>query len=147
MDEKNETPENQEGEKKEGKISGFFKKIGKKLDDATYTMRLQSNFDSTHAKYTVYSGTGVFDASPEIAVEEHLDEGYLLTLDDDEQIKEGNLIKTPDGEVLHIAATEKATLTVEFEDKSNEMPAIKVVLGDKAEEVKVIKVDDKFYLA
>ncbi len=147
MDEMNETPENQESEKKEGKISGFFKKIGKKLDDATYSMRLQSNFDSTHAKYTVYSGTGVFDASPEIAVEEHLDEDYLLTLDDDEQIKEGNLIKTPNGEVLHIAATEKATLTVEFEGKSNEMPAIKVVLGDKAEEVKVIKVDDKFYLA
>ena len=143
----NETPETKEGEKKESKISGFFKKVGKKLDDATYTMRLQSNFDNNHAKYTVYSGTGVLSITPEIAVEEHLDEGYLLTLDDDEQIKEGNLIKTPNGEVLHITSTEKASLTVEFEGKSNDMPATKIFLGEKAQEVKVIKVDDKFYLA
>lgn len=145
MAENNETPETKEGEKKEGKISGFFKKMGKKLDDATYSMRLQSEFDKTHAKYTIYSGTGILSITPEIAAEEHLDEGYIVTLDDDEQIKEGNLIKTPDGEVLHIAATEKTSLTVEFEGKSNDMDATKIVLGDKAEEVKVIKVDDKFY--
>lgn len=145
MAENNETPETQEGEKKEGKISGFFKKMGKKLDDATYSMRLQSEFDKTHANYTVYSGTGILSITPEIAAEEHLDEGYIVTLDDDEQIKEGNLIKTPNGDVLHIAATEKTTLTVEFEGKSNEMPAIKIMLGDNAEEVQVIKVDDKFY--
>jgi len=139
--------ESSEGEKKkEGKISGFFKRMGKKLDDATYAMRLQSNFDTSHPKYTVYSGTGVFDASPEIAAEEHLDENYLLTLDDDEQIKAGNLIKTPNGEVLHIAATEKATLVVDFEGKTNDMPATKVVLGEAAQEVKVIKVDDKYYI-
>lgn len=144
MDENN----TQQGEaKKDGKISGFFKKVGKKLDDATYPIRLQSNFDTSHSKYGIYSGTGVFDASPEIAAEEHLDEGYIVTLDDDEQIKEGNLIKTPKGEVLYIAATVKTTLNVEFEGKIKEMPATKIVLGNKAQEVKVIKVDDKFYLA
>ena len=148
MAENNETPEPSDDEtKKEGKISGFFKKVSKKLDDATYTMRLQSHFDSTHAKYTVYCGTGVFDASPEISVEEHLDEDYLLTPDDDEQIAAGNLIKAPNGDVIHIAATEKATLTVEFEGKKNEMPAIKIFLGEMAQEVKVIKVNDKFFLA
>ena len=48
-----EKKEGQTEEKKEGKISGFFKKVGKKLDDATYDIRLQSEFDRTHKKYTV----------------------------------------------------------------------------------------------
>lgn len=148
MAENKETPETQEGtEKKESKIGGFFKKIGRKFDDATYSMRLQSDFDKSHPKYTVYSGTGILSGTPEIAVEEHLDEGYLLTLDDDKEITAGNLIKTPNGDVMHIAATEAATLSVEFDGKVNEMEATRIILGDYAQEVNVIKVDDKFYLA
>ena len=81
-DEKEELGEQPE-EKKEGKISGFFKKVGKKFDDATYDMRLQSEFDKNLKKYVVYAGTSVLAASPEISVEEHLDENYLITLDDD----------------------------------------------------------------
>lgn len=142
--------EKKEGEqpedKKEGKVSGFFKKLGKKFDDATYSMRLQSDFDKSHKKYTVYSGTSVLNATPEIAVEEHLDENYLLTLDDDEQIAAGNLIEDEKGDVMHIAAVEKATLNVEFEGKNNEMPALKIFLGEMAQKVDVIKVGNDFYL-
>jgi hypothetical protein len=142
----NSQQENTE-EKKEGKISGFFKKVSKKFDDATYDMRLKSEFDKNHKNYVVYGGTSILDATPEITVEEHLDENYLLTLDDDEQIAAGNLIKDSEsGEVRHIAATEKTTLTVDFEGKSNEKPAIKVILGDKAVKVDVIKVGETFYL-
>lgn len=141
--EQGEQPE----EKKEGKISGFFKKVGKKFDDATYDMRLQSEFDKTHKKYAVYSGTSLLSASPEIAVEEHLDENYLLTIDDDEQIAAGNLIEdTETGDVMHIASVEKATLTVEFEGKSNEKPALKIFLGEMAQKVDVIKVGNDFYI-
>ena len=146
MAKKQSEAENQE-EQKEGKISGFFKKVGKKIDEATYPARLQSDFDSSHPKYTVYSGTGVFDATPEIAVEEHLVMGYLLTLDDDKQIREGNLIKTPKGEVYHIDSVKKTTMQVKFEEKDNEVDALKIVLGKQAKEVNVIKVGDKFYLA
>lgn len=141
-----EKQEEQGGEKKEGKVSGFFKKLGKKFDDATFNMRLQSDFDKSHKKYTVYSGTSVLSSSPEIAVEEHLDENYLLTLDDDEQIAAGNLIEDDKGDVLHIAAVEKATLTVAFEGKDNEMPALKIFLGEMAQKVEVIKVGNDFYL-
>ena len=144
MAENNETPENEEGAPKK---EGFFKRLGKKFNDATYNIRMQSEFDTSHPKYVVYSGTKVLSVTPEIAVEEHLDEGYLLTLDDDVQIKEGNLIKTPSGDVLHIAAVEKSVLKVNFDGKENEVAATKVVLGKKATEVKVIKVEDKFYLA
>lgn len=133
--------------KKEGKISGFFKKIGKKFDDATYSMRLRSDFDGSHPKYTVYGGTGILDITPEITAEEHLEEGYIITLSDDKKIAAGNLIKTPAGDVLHIAATEQVTLNVSFEEKDNELPAVKITLGEKAEEVNVIRVDDKFYIA
>ena len=138
---------NREEEKKEGKISGFFKKMGKKLDDATYDIRLQTEFDRTHKKYTVYSGTSLLSAAPEISVEEHLDENYLLTLSDDEQIAAGNLIEDADsGDVLHITAVEKAELTVEFEGKSNVKPALKIFLGEMAQKVDVIKVGNDFYL-
>lgn len=145
MSKKKDTNQTQE-EEKEGKISGFFKRMGKKLDDATYSMRLQSSFDTSHPKYTIYSGTGIFDSSPEIAVEEHLNKGYLITIDDDEQIKEGNLIKTPAGEVYHIDEIKKTTLEFDFEGKTNEIDALKIILGKQAKEVKVIKVEDKFYL-
>lgn len=146
-DEENKQEENGQEEKKEGKVSGFFKKLGKKFDDATYNMRLQSDFDKNHKKYTVYEGTGVLSRTPEIAVEEHLDENYLLTLDDDEQISAGNLIEdSANGDVIHIAAVEKTTLTVEFEGKSNDLPALKIFLGEMAQKVEVIKVGNDFYL-
>lgn len=136
-----------EEKKEEGKVSGFFKKLGKKFDDATYDMRLQSDFDKSHKKYTVYAGTNILSASPEIAVEEHLDENYLLTLDDDEAIAAGNLIEDSEtGDVMHIAAVEEATLTVEFDGKTNEKHALKIFLGEMAQKVDVIKVGNDFYL-
>lgn len=134
-------------EKKEGKISGFFRRMSQKLDSATYDMRLQSNFDSTHEKYTVYAGTSVLQSTPEIAVEEHLDDGYIVTIDDDEQIAAGNLIECcRTGEVRHISSVEKTVLTVEFDGKSNERPALKIMLGELAQKVEVIKVGNDFYL-
>ena len=141
----NETQETEE--KKDNKFTGFFKKMGKKFDDATYDMRLQSDFDKNHKKYTVYSGTSVLSSSPEIAAEEHLDEGYIVTLDDNEQIATGNLIENAEtGEVRHIEAVEETTLTVEFDGKSTERPALRITLGALAQKVDVIKVGNDFYL-
>lgn len=142
-----ENAEQKEEEKQEGKISGFFKKLGKKLDDATYATRMHSAYNDSHPKYVVYSGTGLLDSTPQLAVEEHLGEGYIVTIDESEKIAAGNLIKAPNGDVMHIASVEKAAVTFDFEGKSNELAATKIVLGEKAEQVKVIKVDDKFYLA
>ena len=141
----NETQETEE--KKDNKFTGFFKKMGKKFDDATYDMRLQSDFDKNHKKYTVYSGTSVLSSSPEIAAEEHLDEGYIVTLDDNEQIATGNLIENAEtGEVRHIEAVEETTLTVEFDGKSTERPALRITLGALAQKVDVIKVGNDYYL-
>lgn len=134
-----------EEEKKE-KV-GFFKKLGNKFNDATYDIRLQSDFDKSHAKYTVFASAAVLSATPEISVEEHLDENYLITLDDDEQIAAGNLIRNDEtDEVFHIAVVESTKLTVEFEGKSNEKDALKIVLGDPAKKVEVIRVGNEYYL-
>lgn len=144
-DEEKKQDETKEEEKKE-KV-GFFKKLGNKFNDATYDMRLQSNFDKSHAKYTVFSSAAALSVTPEISVEEHLDENYLLTLDDDEQIAAGNLIRNDEtDEVLHIVSVESATLTVEFEGKVNEKKALKVVLGEPAKKVEVIRVGSDYYL-
>lgn len=143
----NQQPEEKKEEKKEGKVSGFFKNLGKKFDNATYDMRLQSDFDKSHKKYTIYAGTSVLSASPEISVEEHLDANYLITLDDDEQIAAGNLIEDSDShEVRHIAAVEDTTLTVEFDGKTTDRHALKITLGTPAVKVEVIKVGNDFYL-
>lgn len=139
----------EEPAKKEGKFTGFFKKMSQKLDDATYDSRLVYDFEKNHASYQVYTGTGVFSASPEIAVEEHLDgdEKYVIAIDVNDAIKAGCLIKKSEGgaKVYHIAAVELTTLNVEFEGKTNEKSAQKIVLGDEAEKVNVIKVGDDFY--
>lgn len=150
MQEENQNAENAEEtkeEKKEGKLSGFFKKVSQKFDEATYDARLKSDFDKKHKKYTVYTGTSVFAPSPEIAAEEHLEDGYIVMLDSDDCIKAGCLIENAlTGEVRHVAAVERTALTVEFEGKSEERKATKITLGEKAEKVDVIKVGENFYL-
>ena len=135
-------------QKKEGKISGFFKKMGQKLDDAAYDSRLASDFSKRNALYRVFTGTGVFSPSPEISAEEHLDgeEKYVVMYGTDENVKAGCLIrKNNDKKVYHIAEVSPATLTIEFEGKTNEKPAQKIVFGEEAEKVAVIKVGDEFY--
>lgn len=150
-DETNETKTEETTEtKKEGKISGFFKKVGKKLDDAAYDSRLASDFEKKHVSYKVYTGTGLFTSNPEISAEEHFegDEKYIIMYGEDDDITTGCLIKKDnDSAVYHIAAIEPATLNIEFEGKQNEKPATKIVFGEKAQKVNVIKVEDDFYLA
>ena len=64
----------------------------------------------------------------------------------DENVKAGCLIKKEnDKTVYHITEVEQTTLTLEFEGKTNEKPATKIVLGEKAEKVDVIKAGDEFY--
>lgn len=147
MEDENKDNEKQEKEeKKEGKFSAFVKKVSKKLDDAAYDSRLNSDFAKKNVSYRVYTGCSVFSANPEIAAEEHLDEGYVIALGTDDNIKAGCLIcKVNDKKVYHIAAVENTTLTVEFEGKTNEKEAQKITLGDEAEKVDVIKVEDDFY--
>ena len=147
MAEESKTQTEETSEKKEGKLSGFFKKVGQKLDDAAYDIRLTSDFEKNHAAYTVYTGTSLLAANPEVHVEEHLDENFVLALGEDENIKAGCLIKrnTDGAEVYHIAAVEPAALEIEFEGKTNQRKATKISLGEPAEKVAVIKVGEEFY--
>ena len=142
------TDQTAESAKKEGKLSGFFKKVGQKLDDAAYDARLAADFTKNHASYQIFTGTGVFSANPEVAAEEHLDgdDKYILAFGENDVIKAGCMIrKGESGPVCHIIGVEPASLTVEFEGKTNQKPAQKIILGDEAEKVDVIKVGEEFY--
>ena len=144
----NNQPETAQDSKKESKFSGFIKKVSKKIDDAAYDSRLVNVFQKSHTKYQVFTGTGILSPNPEIYVEEHLDgeEKFVIMLGEDDNIKPGCLIRrVNDKPVYKITAVEPATLTVVFEGKSNQKNARKIVIGEQAEKVDVIKVGDEFY--
>lgn len=137
----------QEGEqpKKEGKISGFFKKLGKKIEDSTYDMRAENDFKSKHAKYCVYYGASAFSPSSEIYGDET--DGTVLGLGEDEDIKAGCVIvRDGSDDAYYIDSVEKAEITYVFEDKENVKPATKIKIGAPAEKVDVIKVGDNYYI-
>ncbi len=145
MDE--EKKSNTENQPREGRIKGFFKKVGQKFDEATYDYRLKADFDKNHPSYGVYGGTAIIDLTPDITAEEHLDEDYIITLDDNDAIKKGNLIRRfATGEVFHIALVESVKLKVTFDGKETEADALKICLGELAQKVDVIKVGDSYYL-
>lgn len=136
-------------EKKGGKVSGFFKSIGNKFNDATYDMRAESDFSKNHAKYTVYTGASMLSHTAELPAEEHFggEENYIVILGEYDEIAAGHIaVAESSGEPKYIAAVEKTTLTFEFEGKQNEKPAMKLTLGAPAEKVEVIRVGEDFYL-
>lgn len=141
--------EKQKEEKKGGKVSGFFKNLGNKINDATYDMRAESDFNKNHPKYTVYTGSGLLAHTADLYAEEHFggEVNYILAPSEDEEIKAGHVIVNDEsGEAKYIAAVEKDVITYVFEEKSNEKPALKITLGEPAEKVEVIKVNDDYYL-
>lgn len=142
------TPEEKPEEKKGGKVSGFFKNIGHKINDATYDMRADGDFNKNHPAYTVYTGPGTLSHCAELHCEEHLDGqgGYLVAPSEDKVIAAGHVIVNPKNEAFYIGAVEKTEITFSFEDKQNTRPALKIVLGGPAERVEVIKANEVYYL-
>lgn len=134
-------------DKKEGRISSFFKKVGKKIDDATYDMRAESDYNRRHTKYTVYTGAGFLAHTAELYAEVYPEDNSIIAPGDDEEVRPGCVIvceKTD--EARYIELVSKTTVTYEFEGKTNEKPALKITLGEPAEKVDVIKVGDCYYL-
>lgn len=141
------TKKNDDDGKSRGKVKGFFQKLGQKLDEASYEYRLKADFDKTHPYYGVYSGTPLIDVKPDITCEEHTDENYLITLSLREDIKEGNLIKKySTNEVFHIAQVQEIKYKTVFDGKETQVDALKIVLGERAQRVQVIKIEGNYYL-
>lgn len=134
-------------EKKEGKISGFFKKMGNKINDATYDMRAESDFNKNHRKYTVYTGAELLSPSINLYAEEYDGKKTILALGIDEDVKKGCVIVDEETEnAYYIDGVENSEITFEFEEKKNTKPAMKIKLGALAESVEVIKANDKYYI-
>lgn len=133
-------------EKKEGKISGFFKKAKSKLDDATFESRLKGSFEKNHTEYKVYTGTGFLSSPTTLYAEEHIEEGFIIVLDEDEITVDGLIRNEKTKHISHMKAIIKTTIEIPFEEATYERPAQKILLGDDATKVDVIKVNDDYYL-
>ena len=143
-DEKKEPAE----EKKSG-LSDFFKKVGNKFNDATYDMRAESDYNKNHSKYVVYTGTNILSHTVELYGSESIgSEGrFIVAPSADEEIKSGHIIvNDKSGEALYIASVSTTKLYFDFEGKTNEKQALKIVFGQPAEKVDVIKVGENYYL-
>lgn len=152
MSEKKEQPveeKKQPTEEKKGGISGFFKKMGDKFNDATYDMRADSDYNKNHQQYTVYTGAGILSHTSTLYGSESTgSEGrFIVAPSDDEEIKSGHIIvNDKTGETLNIASVSSTKLFFDFEGKTNERQALKIVFGDPAEKADVIKVGENYYL-
>ena len=133
-------------EKKEGKLSGFFKKAKSKLDDATFESRLKGSFEKTHAEYKVYTGTGFLSTPTTLYAEEHLEDGFIIVLGEDEITVDGLIRNEKTKHICHMKAIIKTTIEIPFEDATHERPAQKILLGNDATKADVIKVEDEYYL-
>lgn len=133
-------------EKKEGKISGFFKKAKSKLDDATFESRLKGSFEKNHTEYRVYTGTGFLSSPTTLYAEEHIEEGFIIVLGEDEITVDGLIRNEKTKHISHMKAIIKTTIEIPFEEATYERPAQKILLGDDATKVDVIKVNDDYYL-
>lgn len=135
-------------EKKGGKVSGFFKNLGHKINDATYDLRADADYEKNHPVYGVYTGAGTLSHYAALHCEEHFggEENYIVAPSEDEKLAAGNVILTPKNEVFYVQSVEKCEITFEFEGKQNVRKALKLVIGAPAEKVEVIRVNDDFYL-
>lgn len=143
-----ENEEEPKEEKKNG-ISGFFKKIGDKFNDATYDIRAESDYNKKHGKYVVYTGAGVLSHTAELYADESVSaEGkFIVAPSSDEEIKSGHIIvNDKTDEAFYISSVSSTKVYIDFEGKMSEKPALKIVFGEPAEKVDVIKVGDNYYL-
>lgn len=148
-EEKSENTEQQTKEEKKGKIGGFFKKIGDKFNDATYDMRAESDYNKSHGKYTVYTGAGILAHTAELYADEVESGGekYIIAPSEDGEIKSGHIIiSEKTGEAHYISSVTADKICINFEEKTCEKPALKIVFGEPAQKVEVIKAGDDFYL-
>lgn len=134
-----------ESEKKQGKVSGFFKKAKEKLNDATYEARMKSEFNKTHVEYTIHKTASAFSMIISLYAVEY--DGYIVAPYEQDDITDEYIIKNnKTNEVFYIDGVEKQQLTFNFEGKENILNGIKISFKENAKSVDVIKVGDKYYL-
>lgn len=131
----------------DGRIKGFFKNIGKKIDEATLESNIRSKFNSNNPSFGVFSGAKTFDCtSYGFHAEDHLADGYIIAFTNDEFDDKFLLEIDSNNKVYYIASIEEAKVSVEYNDTFYERDAKKIVLGEEAKKVDVIKVGDNYYL-
>ena len=130
----------------DGKVKGFFKNIGKKIDDAQLESNIKSSFKSGNKEFGVFKGAKMFEASSStFYAEEHLADGYILALANDEITEDCLLEESETNKVFYINSVEKTELTIAYDGIEYKRDGVKILVGEEAKKVDVIKVGDFFY--
>lgn len=130
----------------EGKVKGFFKSIGKKIDDAQLESNIKSSFKTGNKEFGVFKGAKVFEmSSSTFYAEDHLTDGYILALANDDINDECLLEDGETNKVYYINSVEKTELTIAYDGIEYKRDGVKILVGEEAKKVDVIKVGDFFF--
>lgn len=131
----------------ENKFKAFFKNAKAKLDDAALDSKIKSDFNSKHKSYTIYSGCGLLNSvSYDIYGDVHLDEGYILSYNNYDLTSDMLIKDNETNKVYKIKEVTDEILHIEYEGDIYDRAGKKIVLGDEATKVSVVKVNDEYYL-
>lgn len=130
----------------DGKVKGFFKNIGKKIDDAQLESNIKSSFKSGNKEFGAFKGAKLFEISSfTFYAEDHLSDGYILALANDEITEDCLLEESETNKVFYINSVEKTELTIAYDGIEYKRDGVKILVGEEAKKVDVIKVGDFFY--
>lgn len=131
----------------EGKVKGFFKNIGNKINEVQLESDIKSVFNKANKEFAVYSGANVLSFGTGFCAEDHIEEGYVVALTNDEFDDKYLIEDKVTKKVYYIVSIEETTVTVTVEGEPYERKAKKITLGSEAEKVDAIKVGDSYYKA
>ncbi len=131
----------------EGKVKGFFKNIGSKINEVQLENDIKNTFNKGNKEFAVYSKANVLGFGIGFCAEDHIQDGYVIALTNDEFDDSYLIEDKATKKVYYIVSIEDALVTVTVENEAYERKAKKITLGSEAEKVNVIKVGDSYYKA
>ncbi len=141
--------ETNEAKPKEKK--NIFKKIGSKIKSEYNDVKLENNIKQTfinnNQEVFFYTGTGLINMSSFYA-ENHIEESYIKVFGADKPKCENTVLTLKRGsdDVYKVLSIEESSVDVVVDGVSYNRPAYKVLVDSKVNKVKVVKVEDSFYL-
>ncbi len=133
------------------KKPNIFKKLGNKIkseyNDVKLENAIKQAFIDNNCEAYFYTSTGILNLQT-FYVENHIEDGYVLVFGADKPKCDNTAmtIKKDSEDVYKVLSVEEASVDVVVDGVSYNRAAYKVLLGNKLNKVKVIKVEDSFYL-
>ncbi len=146
-----EVDENTNEAKMKDKKPNIFKKLGNKIkseyNDVKLENAIKQKFIEDNVEAYFYTSTGLLNLQT-FYVENHIADSYVLVFGADKPKLDNTAmtLKRDSEDVYKVLSIEESSVDVVVEGVSYNRPAYKVLLGAKLNKVKVVKVEDSFYL-